>query len=155
MTPPGVAPSFATVIAGLPVALAVALAILAVFAILAIGMKIGMLVGRLHAERGMRELVESGRQDAVKRSRAVIGGQAAEQFAPFLPGFPADATEVRFVGKPVDYVSFSGSSRGAIEEILFIEVKTGSSRLSPVEKSLRDAIAAGKVRYVEYRPSGD
>lgn len=149
MTPP------AALVAGLPAALVVALAILAAFAILAVGVKIGMLVGRLRAERGIRERVESGRLDAVRRSRAVIGGQAAEQFAPFLPGFPADATEVRFIGKPVDYVAFSGSSRGAIDEVLFIEVKTGSSRLSPVEKSLRDAIASGKVRYVEYRPDRD
>lgn len=148
MTPADVPSALAS---GLPVALAVALALLAAFASLAIGLAVGMLVGRLRAERGIRERVETGRQDAVKRSRAVIGGQAAEQFAPFLPGFPADATEVRFVGKPVDYVAFSGASRGSVDEVLFIEVKTGTSRLSPVEKSLRDAIAAGKVRYVEYR----
>jgi predicted Holliday junction resolvase-like endonuclease len=134
------------------VALVAALAVIVSCVVLAIGIKIGMLVGRLRAERGIRERVENGRLDAVKRSRAVIGGLAAEQFAPFLPGFPAEATEVRFIGKPVDYIAFSGSSRGVVDEVLFIEVKTASSRLSPVEKSLRDAIEKGKVRYVEYRP---
>ncbi|HHU36068.1 MAG TPA: hypothetical protein GXZ47_02445 [Treponema sp.] len=115
------------------------------------GLRIGSRVGRLRAEKGFDRRVRDERQDAVKRSRAVLGGLCSEQIAAFLPGFPADPTEVRFVGKPIDFISFTGSSRGEVTDITFIEVKSGESKLSPVEKTVRDAIKAGRVHYAEYR----
>ncbi len=119
--------------------------------LLFLGIRLGMYIGRLKAEKTFSSRVESERSDAVKRSRSVLGGQFSEQLAPFLPGFPGDPTEVRFIGKPVDFISFSGSFGGNVEEVLFIEVKTGESALSPVERSLKKAIEKGRVRYVEYR----
>lgn len=118
---------------------------------LLVGLRIGSWIGRLRAEKGFDRRVRDERQDAVKRSRAVLGGQFSEQLAAFLPGFPADPTEVRFIGKPVDFISFTGSSRGEVTDITFIEVKTGESKLSPVERTLREAIESGRVHYVEYR----
>lgn len=92
------------------------------------------------------------RKDAVKRSKAVINGQVAEQIAPFLPDFPANPSDARFIGKPVDFIVFSGLSENEkIDEILFVEVKTGKSLLSEREKEVKKAIEKGKVRYVEYR----
>ena len=92
------------------------------------------------------------RKDAVKRSKAVINGQVAEQIAPFLPDFPANPSDARFVGKPVDFIVFSGLSENEkIDEILFVEVKTGKSLLSEREKEVKKAIEKGNVRYVEYR----
>ena len=92
------------------------------------------------------------RKDAVKRSKAVINGQVAEQIAPFLPDFPANPSDARFIGKPVDFIVFSGLSENEkIDEILFVEVKTGKSLLSQREKEVKKAIEKGNVRYVEYR----
>ena len=92
------------------------------------------------------------RKDAVKRSKAVINGQVAEQIAPFLPDFPANPSDARFIGKPVDFIVFSGLSENEkIDEILFVEVKTGKSLLSEREKEVKKAIGKGNVRYVEYR----
>ena len=136
----------------LPFAAVLAIVLAAGFLVLFLGIRIGMIVGRFRSEKELSSRLEAERSDAIKRSRAVLGGQFSEQLSPCLPGFPADPTEVRFIGKPVDFVSFAGASQGAIEEIVFIEVKTGGSKLSAVERSLRDAIQAGKVRYVEYRP---
>lgn len=119
--------------------------------LLFIGLRIGLTIGRMKAERKFSSRLEAERFDAVKRSRAVLGGQFSEQLAPFLPGFPGDPTEIRFIGKPVDFISFSGASKGAVDEVVFIEVKTGESALSPVERSLKKAIEQGRVRYVEYR----
>ena len=123
---------------------------------LAIGISVGARIGALRAERALSGRLDAERRDAVKRSRAVLGGQFSEQLAPYLPGFPGDPTEARFIGKPVDFISFSGSSAGAVDEVLFIEVKSGLSRLSRVERSLREAVESGRVRYVEYRvPDAD
>ncbi|HPS43499.1 MAG TPA: Holliday junction resolvase-like protein [Treponemataceae bacterium] len=137
--------------ANLPLAFVLTIAALAGIIVLFVGVKIGMYVGKVRAERAAEARIELERLDAVKRSRAVLGGQFSEQLSPFLPGFPGDPTEVRFIGKPVDFISFSGSSRGAVDEVLFIEVKSGDSRQSAVERSLRKAIERGSVRYVEYR----
>ena len=92
------------------------------------------------------------RKDAINRSRAVLSGQMLEQVAPFLPNFPCNPADVRFVGKPIDFVAFPGAvDNKPISEILFIEVKSGNSVLSEREKEIKNADQKGKVRYVEYR----
>ena len=101
---------------------------------------------RLHRDHS------SLRSDAIKRSRSVIGGQLAEQIAPFLPDFPCNPGDARFIGKPVDFIAFPGMTEGeSVKEVLLIEVKTGKSALSGREKEIRRAVAEGRVRYVEYR----
>ena len=92
------------------------------------------------------------RKETLKRSRAVLGGLAGEQVAPYLPEFPCNPADVRFIGKPIDYLGFAGASEGnEIKEILFIEVKTGQSQLSEREREIKNLVQKGKVRYVEYR----
>lgn len=97
-------------------------------------------------------LLKKERQDAVKRSRAVLGGQMIEQVAPYLPGFPCNPSDARFIGKPVDFIAFSGlSEKNSVDEVLLIEVKTGDSKLSGREKEIKNAVKNGRVRYVEYK----
>ena len=92
------------------------------------------------------------RQDAVKRSNAVKGGQIAEQLAPFLPNFPCNPADAHFLGQPIDYIAFPGlCEKNTVDEILLIEVKTNTSQLSSREKEIRDAVQSGRIRYVEYR----
>lgn len=126
-------------------------AVLLFFAGILFGHAIGRKGGRMEAEHSLPGLVAQERSDAVRRSRSVIEGQVAEQLAPWLPDFPFDPGDVRFIGKPVDFIAFKGSSTGKIEEVAFVEVKTGTSGLSGVERSLRDAIEEGRVAWYEYR----
>ena len=112
---------------------------------------LGRKIGQLSASKHLTKEIKIAREDAVKRSRAVLNGQLSEQFAAFFPGFPADPTEIRFVGKPVDFIAFPGLSTGSVDEVLFVEVKTGNASLSKVERSLRDAVEKKNVRYTEYR----
>lgn len=110
------------------------------------------ILGKLIQKLKDNKLIKKERADAVKRSRAVIGGQFTEQIAPFLPAFPCNAGDARFIGKPVDFIAFPGSAEGkSIEEILLIEVKTGDSRLSEREKQIKTAVENGNVKYVVYR----
>lgn len=98
-----------------------------------------------------KKMISEERRDAVKRSRSVLGGQFSEQLAPYLPNFPCNPGDVRFVGKPVDYVAFPGSAQGEkVNEVIFIEVKTGESALSQREREIKEAVLNGRVRYVEY-----
>ncbi|WP_177527698.1 Holliday junction resolvase-like protein [uncultured Treponema sp.] len=115
------------------------------------GILIGSVVQKLRDSAGIKK----ARNDAVKRSRAVLGGQFGEQLAPFLPDFPCNPGDARFIGKPVDYIAFPGTAEGrGVEEILLIEVKSGTSTLSAREKEIREAVKKGRVRYVEYRIPG-
>lgn len=158
--------------------LGAALMLLFVVVLLVLFYFIGRKIGKLEIMQKQSELLKSERADAVKRSRSVLGGQLCEQIAPFLPNFPCRPDDARFIGKPVDFIGFVGLSesfeeenipmgksekdlgnpkekeRGfekEIDEILFIEVKTGTSKLSPREKAIKKAIEQKKVRYVEYR----
>ena len=109
-----------------------------------LGVGIGRLVGKIRERRS--------RKDAVRRSKAVISGQVVEQLAPLFPDFPCSVRDAKFLGQPIDYVAFvSDKKTGLIDEVLFIEVKTGGSNLSAREKSLKKAVQQGRVRYVEWR----
>jgi len=90
-------------------------------------------------------------KEAIMQSRAVLGGQFSEQLAPFLPNFDNLPTECRFIGKPIDFIVFKGMDEKKINEVVFVEVKSGNARTSPVEKSLKDTIENKRVRWEEYR----
>jgi predicted Holliday junction resolvase-like endonuclease len=87
----------------------------------------------------------------VKQSQAVVSGKVYEQLLPYLPEFPFNPRDVRFLGSPVDLVVFDGLDRGALERIVFVEVKTGQAGLSGRERQLRDVVRAGKVEWIEIR----
>jgi predicted Holliday junction resolvase-like endonuclease len=111
--------------------------------------------GRLQAQaeqvRWRAEQEAAIRADAALRSTGVLRGRAAEQLVPFLPDFPWDPRDARFLGSPVDLVVFDGLSGGGVREIVFVEVKTGSSSLSGRERSLRDAVRGRRIAWREWR----
>lgn len=102
------------------------------------------------------ELVKHS-QDAVSSSRRTMKGQAFEQFAVYcLPDInPADC---RFLGSPIDYVIFRGSDgvraglTKTIDEIIFVEVKTGKAKTSTVQRAVRDCIRDGRVCFITHNP---
>jgi predicted Holliday junction resolvase-like endonuclease len=78
-------------------------------------------------------------------------GQVTEQMAPLLPDFPYHYKDAMFLGKGVDYVIFDGLHRGVIDNIIFLEVKSGVSQLNKNEKMIKDAVIAGKLHYDVWR----
>jgi predicted Holliday junction resolvase-like endonuclease len=121
--------------------------LVAVFIAFMIGQKIGSAKKQREWELNLPEY----RKDAVMRSRAVLGGHFTENLAPYLPDFPFLPTECRFVGKPVDFIVFKGMDEKKIDEVVFVEVKSGNAKLSPQERHLKEAIDQGKVSFQEYR----
>ncbi len=121
---------------------------------LLIGLVLGAKIGALKANRAWERDVPTIRKDAAMRSRAVISGQVSEQMAPYLPGFGHNPSEARFIGKPIDFIVFSGLDGKSVDEVVFVEVKSGGSRITPVERSLKSAVEEGRVRWEEYRFGG-
>jgi len=115
------------------------------------GIKLGKNLGRKISEDEFKQQIPEIREDAILRSRSVLTGQFSEQLAPYFPNFPFNPTEMRFIGKPIDFIVFKGLDEKEITEIIFVEVKSGKSRLNQNEKSLKTAIINKKIRWEEYR----
>ena len=108
-------------------------------------------IGRLVGEKTTADKFPEAKKAAVRRSRSVLGGMFAEQLAPYLPNFPFSPTEAKFIGAPIDFLVFKGMDDQHIEEVIFVEVKSGAARLNHNEHSLKDAIINKRVRWHEYR----
>lgn len=111
----------------------------------------GKKIGELKRDKYWESEIPNYKKEAIMKSRAVLGGQFSENLAPYLPNFPFVPTECRFLGKPIDFVVFKGMDNKAIEEIIFVEVKSGNSKLSSQEKRLKETILKKKIRFEEYR----
>jgi predicted Holliday junction resolvase-like endonuclease len=92
------------------------------------------------------------RLDAVQRSLAVNKGKLTEHVVPYLPGFDLDPKDIRFLGTPIDLIAFSGLNASEEVEIVFIEVKTGQSALSPRERAVKKAVEAKRVSWRVINP---
>lgn len=121
----------------------------------AIGAAVVVLVVALLVPRFARRLRAAGAQ----QSRAVTRGQIYEQLVPYLPGFRFNPKDAQFIGRPVDFVVFDGLDEGDLRRVVFVEVKTGTAKLTTRERLVRDAIREGRVEWAEIRadaslPSG-
>jgi len=83
-----------------------------------------------------------------KKSSEVVTGHIAEQLAPFLDNFPYDPKQVKFLGQPIDYIHYGDN------QITFIEVKSGKSRLSKKQKHIKQLIENNQVFWDEVRIHG-
>lgn len=102
---------------------------------------------RQEQEYWQAEVSRVSRQ-AVNQSRAVLGGRFTEQMAPYLPEFPYDPTEARFIGSPIDMVVFPGLAAGDPREIVIMEIKSGQNpQLTSAQKRIRQLIEDGMVRW--------
>ncbi|MDO8511601.1 MAG: Holliday junction resolvase-like protein [Nanoarchaeota archaeon] len=117
----------------------------------ALAYKIGLSSGALQRDRYWEEQIPGIKKESIERSRASLGGQFSEQLAPYLPNFKYKPTECKFLGKPVDLLVFEGLDEKEVTEIVFVEVKSGGSELNTVQRKIRDAVKAGRVRWDEYR----
>lgn len=89
------------------------------------------------------------------RSKQIMQGKAAEQLAPYLKDFPYNPNDIQFLGAPIDYVAFIGSTLEDVSEIVFLEMKSGNAALTKKQKSIRKTIKKGNVRFEEYRIETD
>lgn len=116
---------------------------------------IGQKAGSFRTNRKWENDLPFHRKEAIAKSRSVLTGHFSEQLSPYLPDFPFSPTECRFIGKPVDFIVFKGADEKQIDEVVFVEVKSGNAKLSPQERNLKNAIDKKKVRFEEYRVPED
>lgn len=95
---------------------------------------------------------ETTTKSRLDMQRAVIKGQLAEQLFPIIAEKnPFVLSDMRFLGQPVDYVVFVGHTNEHVEAVYFVEVKTGKSRLSEVQQSIKSAVENQRVYWMTVR----
>jgi len=117
---------------------------------IAVGAVVALLIIAVIAPRFARRM----RAEGALQSRAIVRGQIFEQLVPYLPGFHFNPKDAQFLGRPVDFVVFDGLDEGELRRIVFVEVKTGSAKLTTRERLVRDAIRGGHVEWAEIRADG-
>ncbi|MCD6410827.1 MAG: endonuclease [Thermoplasmata archaeon] len=90
----------------------------------------------------LREKME--RSIEQKRSLSVTYGKITEQFAPFMQSYPFSPENFRFIGSPIDGIQFED------DKIIFVEIKTNKSKLSPLQKKIKELVKRGKVEWFEF-----
>jgi len=83
--------------------------------------------------------------DGKKRSGEVKHGQNWEQFVPFAKDFPFTKEKFKFLGQPIDGLSFEE------DKIIFCEIKTGKSKLNNAQKHVKQLVQDKKVEWKEFR----
>jgi len=110
-----------------------------------------------------KQSIKKEREAAVGQSRNVLKGKIGEQVSPLMPEFytkyePSDA---RFMGSPIDFVIFKNMSKFDKKtkdeenpiEVVLVDIKIGKSAgLSPLQKSIREAIIEKRVSFDVIKP---
>jgi predicted Holliday junction resolvase-like endonuclease len=93
------------------------------------------------------------RQDAINRSYSVNLGKITEHLIPFHINFPFNPKDARFIGSPIDLIVFDGHSDKKDNIIIYIvEIKTGNSKLTEIQKKIKEAVLRGDIRWAEINP---
>jgi len=86
-------------------------------------------------------------EKAVITTKAVNIGKNLEKILPTMKDFKWELPDARFLADPIDLITFNGLSKGRISSISFIEVKSGGARLTPRQKSIKEAIEDKRVSF--------
>jgi len=105
-----------------------------------------LLIALFFAAKKILELKEDFEElRHLKASQSVKYGQLTEQWVPFSGKFPYNAQNFRFIGSPIDGLSFED------DEIVFVEFKTATSRLNEKQRKIKDLVKDKKVGWFELR----
>ena len=86
-------------------------------------------------------------EKATITTRSVNIGKNLEKILPIMEDFKWQLPDCRFLGDPIDLLTFNGLSVNNIDSISFIEVKSGKSRLNKHQKLVKEAVEDNRVTY--------
>ncbi len=84
-------------------------------------------------------------------TKSVNVGKNLEKVLPTMKDFKWKLADCRFLGDPIDLITFNGFSVSKIDSIGFIEVKSGGARLNDHQKAIKEAIEDKKVSYKVFK----
>ncbi len=98
----------------------------------------------------LRRRKHSATDGAEKKAMEIGLGLVLEKIVIGWNGFPHEPHDCRALYEPIDYVAFDGMTETAtVEQIAFLDVKSGDAKLNKHQRLVRDAINDGRVDYRE------
>ncbi len=113
----------------------------------ALDVKNTLIDGLKQAEEDLKKRKKLVTEKAEITTKSVNIGKSLEKVLPTMSDFKWDLPDCRFLGDPIDLVTFNGMSINKLESISFIEVKSGKARLNKHQKSVKDAIEDNRITY--------
>jgi len=87
----------------------------------------------------------SADEGAEKIAIAVGIGKIIEKILPAYKNFNMPLCDCRFISEPIDMIVFDGASDMKINNITFLDVKTGNAKLNTHQRQIRDAVKEHRV----------
>ncbi len=97
------------------------------------------------------------RREAVQKAKVINKGFDGETFSPLLQK-NWTSKDFRHIGDPIDFLVLAGAEairsdfQEEIDNVVLLEIKTGSSDLNKVQRRIRDAVVSNKVQFAVYNP---
>ncbi len=104
-------------------------------------------LGELHDD--LKKKKDRATKAAARTAEAVNIGQMIEHIVPVLEGFRYETADCRALFDPIDVIIFKGLTQSKVDQITFLEIKTGRARLNQHQKMVSDAIDRERVFYEE------
>ena len=121
----------------------------AIFIIVIIGMWVSSILCLLKYSKQKENKLKADYKNLFKQKKSseVRLGQITEHFAPYIPSWESDPKNFKFLGAPIDGISFNLKDN----EIVFVEIKSGRSRLSENQKKIKEIVEKGNVFFKTFR----
>ncbi len=121
----------------------------AIFIIVVIGLWLSSLLFVMNLSKQKQDDAKKKYKELFKQKKSseVRLGQITEHFAPLIPSWEADPKNFKFLGAPIDGISFNLKDN----EIVFVEIKSGRSRLSENQKKIKEIVEKGNVKFKTFR----
>lgn len=82
-------------------------------------------------------------------SHSVNLGKIVEKIVPSFSSFTYHPGDCRALFEPIDYLIFSGLAKsGKVDHVSFIDVKSGSARLSNAQKNIKRVVDSKRVNFI-------
>jgi len=104
-------------------------------------------LGDLHND--LKKKKDRATKAAARTAEAVNIGQMIEHIVPVLEGFRYETADCRALFDPIDVIIFKGLTQSKVDQITFLEIKTGRARLNQHQKMVSDAKDRERVFYEE------
>ena len=98
------------------------------------------------SERALRTVLKVKIVASIEKSKEVLFAKGIEHLTPFISGDGFNWKDCRQLG-PTDFIYFSGLSDGIVNEIVFVDVKTGNAQLTLQQRRIRHLVKDGKYFY--------
>jgi predicted Holliday junction resolvase-like endonuclease len=102
--------------------------------------------------KARKEDIAKAKERMTKRAQitahSVNLGKIVEKIVPSFPTFAFGTGDCRALFEPIDYLVFSGlAKKGQVEAVYFVDVKSGSARLTETQKRIKGVVEAGDLKF--------